>query len=84
VLVLTRKVDESVSIGNDVTVTVLGIRGGQVRIGIKAPRDTPVNRTEVIESVARQNEEASRTPRDLEELKETLSAGFGPKQSWQP
>ncbi|MGM0665620.1 MAG: carbon storage regulator CsrA [Thermodesulfobacteriota bacterium] len=80
-LVLTRKVEESISIGNNVTVTVLGIRGGQVRIGIEAPRDTPVNRTEVVESIARQNEEASRAPRDLDQLKDTLAAGFRPEKT---
>ncbi len=78
-LVLTRKVEESISIGNNITVTVLGIRGGQVRIGIEAPRDTPVNRTEVVESIARQNEEASRTPHDLDDLKNALTAGLRPK-----
>ncbi len=80
-LVLTRKVDESISIGNDITVKVLGIRGGQVRIGIEAPRDTPVNRAEVIESIARQNEEASRAPHDLDDLKETLTAELRPKKT---
>ena len=80
-LVLTRKVDESISIGNNVTVTILGIRGGQVRIGIEAPRETPVNRKEVVEAIARQNEEASRAPHDLDELKDTLTAELRPKKT---
>ena len=78
-LVLTRKANESITIGNHVTVTVLGIRGGQVRIGIDAPRDMPVNRTEIVEVIARENLEASRSSISLDELKDTLSAGIRPK-----
>lgn len=48
-LVLTRRVDESIVIGNDVVVTVLEVRGEQVRIGIEAPRDVTVHRREVFE-----------------------------------
>ncbi|MCF8061394.1 MAG: carbon storage regulator CsrA [Deltaproteobacteria bacterium] len=81
-LVLTRKVDESITIGNGITVTVLGIRGGQVRIGIDAPKETPVNRTELVEIIARENvEAASRAPQDLDELKETLLADLRPKKT---
>ncbi len=80
-LVLTRKVDESISIGNSVRVKVLGIRGGQVRIGIEAPRELPVNRTEVVESIAMQNKEASRAPHDLDQIKDTLFAGLRPEKT---
>ncbi len=73
-LVLTRKLDESITIGNEITVQVLEIRGGQVRLGIKAPKETPVNRTEVFESIVRENFEASRLPEDLEPLSDLLSA----------
>ena len=48
-LVLTRKSKESVSIGDDVVVTVLHVGGGEVRIGIEAPRDVRVMRTELLE-----------------------------------
>lgn len=81
-LVLTRKVDESITIGNHITVTVLGIRGGQVRIGINAPRETPVNRTELIETIARENlEAASQAPRNLDDLNRTLTADLRPKKT---
>lgn len=50
-LILTRRVDESVVIGNDVTVTVLGVKGNQVRIGIDAPRDLPVHRQEIYDRI---------------------------------
>jgi carbon storage regulator len=47
VLVLTRRPDQSIMIGNDIVVTVLEVRGDQVRIGIRAPRDVDVHRDEV-------------------------------------
>jgi len=72
VLVLTRKTDESITIGNDITVTVLEIRGNQVRIGIKAPKHTPVNRTEVYESIIQENIKASQAPQDLEGFQKML------------
>ncbi len=46
-LILTRRVGESLMIGNDVTVTVLGVKGNQVRIGINAPKDVEVHREEI-------------------------------------
>jgi carbon storage regulator len=51
VLILTRRVGETLMIGNDVTVTVLGIKGSQVRLGINAPKDVEVHREEVYERV---------------------------------
>lgn len=78
-LVLTRKANESITIGNHITVTVLGIRGGQVRIGIDAPRTMPVNRTEIVEVIAQENLEASRLSISLDDLKDTLSAEIRPK-----
>jgi carbon storage regulator len=47
VLVLSRKAQESIMIGNDITVTVLRIAGGQIRLGIEAPRTMPVMRSEL-------------------------------------
>lgn len=51
-LILTRHVGETVMIGNDVTVTVLGVRGNQVRIGVNAPKDVAVHREEIYERIA--------------------------------
>ena len=47
-LILTRKVGETLTIGDNIEVTVLEVRGGQVRIGVSAPRDVVVNRKEIL------------------------------------
>ena len=59
VLILTRKVGESLMIGDEVAVTVLGIKGNQVRIGVNAPREVAVHREEVLE---RSREKAEADP----------------------
>ena len=46
-LILTRRINESLVIGDDVTVTILGVKGNQVRIGVDAPRDVSVHREEL-------------------------------------
>lgn len=55
-LILTRRAGETVMIGSDVTITVLGVKGNQVRIGIDAPKDVAVHREEIFERI--QNEKA--------------------------
>jgi carbon storage regulator len=50
-LILTRRVGETVMIGNEVTVTVLGVKGNQVRLGINAPKDVAVHREEIFERI---------------------------------
>jgi len=56
-LILTRRVGETVVIGNDVTVTVLGVKGNQVRLGVNAPREVAVHREEIFERIKREQEE---------------------------
>ena len=53
-LILTRRVGETVMIGEDVTVTVLGVKGNQVRIGVNAPREVAVHREEIFERIKRE------------------------------
>lgn len=57
-LVLSRKRNEKIVIGDEITVTVLEVRGDQVQLGIDAPRRIPVHRFEVYESIRKVNEEA--------------------------
>lgn len=59
-LVLSRKRDESIIIGDDIVITIVDIRGDKVRIGIEAPRETTVHRQEVYEAI-RQENKASNT-----------------------
>ena len=55
-LILTRRIGEVIMIGEDITVTVLEVKGNQVRVGVQAPREIPVHRQEVYERVQREKE----------------------------
>jgi len=55
-LILTRRVGETLMIGDDVTVTVLGVKGNQVRIGVNAPKDVSVHREEIYERIKKEQQ----------------------------
>ena len=57
-LILTRKIGESINIGNDIKVTVVSIEGGQARLGIEAPKDVIVHREEIYQRIIEENKKA--------------------------
>jgi carbon storage regulator len=58
-LILTRRVGETLMIGDDVTVTVLGVKGNQVRIGVNAPKDVAVHREEIYDRIKQEGGESN-------------------------
>jgi carbon storage regulator len=61
-LILTRRVGETIMIGDDVAVTILGVKGNQVRVGVNAPKEVSVHREEIFERI-KQEEQAGGAPR---------------------
>lgn len=62
-LILTRRVGETLMIGDDVTVTVLGVKGNQVRVGVNAPKDVAVHREEIYERIQKEQENSGNSSR---------------------
>ena len=76
-LILTRRVGESVMIGNDVTVTILGVKGNQVRVGINAPKNVAVHREEIYERIKREQQgNGGGSQHDQDEPHDRESADF--------
>lgn len=68
-LILTRKIDETIMIGDQIEITVVDIRGDHVKLGIKAPRNVKVYRQEVYQAIQKENIEAAQiNPNKLPEL----------------
>jgi len=72
-LVLARKIDEKIKIGDDIEITIVDITGDTVRIGIEAPRTVRILRHEVYEEIVKQNMEASKQTEIPQELQKILS-----------
>lgn len=68
-LVLTRKNEESIMIGNDIEIKVLGIEDGKVKLGIVAPRNVEIYRKEIYIEIEEENKSASSTNFNLDDLK---------------
>ena len=71
-LVLTRRANQSIMIGHDIVVTVLEVRGDQVRLGIRAPRSVDVHREEVFATLQQANKAAATSTRDLAALEDSV------------
>jgi len=82
VLILTRKLGESITIGDDIKVTVLGIYGRQVRLGIDAPLRVVVHREEIYVKIQNENQKAAKTIKEdlanvMQVLKDKIKKGEG-------
>lgn len=69
-LALSRKEGESIVIGNDIEVTILEIRGEQIKIGINAPKSVPIYRKEIYQQIQKMNQEAANSEISPEEIKD--------------
>lgn len=72
-LILTRKKDESIVIGDNVEIKVLEISDGKVKLGIEAPKNIDIIRKELYENIEKENKKASEIHISLDELKEIMS-----------
>ncbi len=63
-LILTRRIGETLMVGDEVTVTVLGVKGNQVRIGVNAPKHIAVHREEIYQRIQREKDSQAQPPED--------------------
>ena len=73
-LILTRKLNESIVIGDDIKITVLEIGDGTVRIGLDAPRDVEIFREEVYKEIKEANQLAAKTTKDIDMLENLFTS----------
>ena len=64
-LILTRRIGEKIVIGDDVTITILGVKGKQVRVGIEAPREVQVHREEIYQRILKERSNVAGLTSDL-------------------
>ena len=78
-LVLSRKINETILIGDDIEIVVVAVAGDNVRLGIRAPKDVKILRSEVYEDIQKQNQEASLGSRNNDEVSGKLRQLIGDK-----
>lgn len=72
-LALSRKVGESIMIGNDIELTIIEVKGEQVRLGISAPRSIPIHRKEIYLQIKESNEEAIENTASIDDIKKLFT-----------
>ncbi|MCR5605568.1 MAG: carbon storage regulator CsrA [Treponema sp.] len=74
-LILSRKIDEKIKIGQDITLTIIEIHGDQVKVGVEAPKDVRVFRQEVFSAIQSENKKAAAAPskNSLDKLSQLLN-----------
>ncbi|MCQ2572408.1 MAG: carbon storage regulator CsrA [Treponema sp.] len=75
-LILARKIDEKIKIGNDITLTIISVQGDQVKIGVEAPKNVKVFRQEVFDAIQEENKAALASPSQNETAVTALSKLF--------
>jgi len=83
-LVLSRQRDESIMIGDDVEITIVDVRGDKVRLGITAPREIPVHRREIYDTIQREKAAAAAKAGKLSEAESDTVAEEQPEKEPQP
>lgn len=81
-LVLARKINESIMIGDDIEIVVVDIKGDQVKLGIRAPKNVAIHRTEIYQEIQNQNKEAAQSvsPDKLRDLQKLLGKDKKPDE----
>jgi carbon storage regulator len=83
-LILARRIGESIMIGDQVEISVVDIKGDQVKLGIKAPSQVKVYRREVYAAIQAENRAAAAAPGTLPKLEDLLGSGAAPDERGQP
>ena len=73
-LILSRKIDEKIKIGNDITITLIDVHGDQVKIGVEAPKNVKVFRQEVFDAIQNENKAAAVENKVSSEEKSAIAA----------
>lgn len=75
-LALARKINQSIVIGNDIEITLLEIKGDQIKIGINAPKSIPIYRKEIYDQIQAENKKAAQANVDINSLKNLFTVNI--------